>query len=279
MTNSLPPGVRARIDAHLDAVETHLQAAGAAREKRRAIVDDLETQILDMLPQTKDRPASIADIDDVLNRMDPPQAYANEGAWSAIEASTPAPGRTHQPRLCRQAKQGAWYIALGAAGQLMLFWIMSAAERVAQGEPVLPVRIENVVIRDILNSRIFLLALGILAITAAVAAMVGPIVGTSCGWIATSRLRRTVERESGLRLAIVEALFYPFLIIWGTAYGLWSWMNGELAPIVTISCVAGAVWASGGVGWVLWRMTRWTRNTAGPRVAPPTGPPAVARSI
>jgi hypothetical protein len=29
MTNPLAPEIRARIDAHLDAVETHLQAAGA----------------------------------------------------------------------------------------------------------------------------------------------------------------------------------------------------------------------------------------------------------
>jgi hypothetical protein len=49
MVSTLPPEVQSRVDAHLDAVEKQLQACGADRAKRRAIVDDLETQILDML--------------------------------------------------------------------------------------------------------------------------------------------------------------------------------------------------------------------------------------
>jgi hypothetical protein len=136
------------------------------------------------------------------------------------------------------------------------------------------------------------LALGAVAITAGGASVVGPIVGTSCGWIAASRLRRSGESEYGLGLAVIEALFYPFLIIWGTVYGLWHWMNGVLyhakdlsiqerdqALILTISCVAGAISASAAFAWLLCRLTSWTRSAAGSNAAPPTEPTVAARPM
>jgi hypothetical protein len=271
MTNPLAPEIRARIDAHLDAVETHLQAAGATREKRRAIADDLETQILDMLAQTDD-PATISGVENVLNRMDPPHAYTDETTWRDRKLPVLAAAQIYRPRLCRQTKRGAWYLVAGALGQIILVAIMWTARRAAQGQ----LHVENVLIRDMLASPIFLLALCAIAITAGVAAVVGPIAGTSCGWIATSRLRRTAEREYGLRLSVVEAACYPFLIVWIAVYGFWSWINTVLyqkvplvypqrdeAMILMISCVAGAVSASAGFGWLLWRITKWTKVASG----------------
>ena len=49
MSVTLNGEVRARLDAHLDAVERALVAANYTRERRRGVVDDLEAQILDML--------------------------------------------------------------------------------------------------------------------------------------------------------------------------------------------------------------------------------------
>jgi hypothetical protein len=271
MTNPLAPEIRARIDAHLDAVETQLQAAGATREKRRAVADDLETQILDMLAQTDD-PATLSGVENVLNRMDPPHAYANEAAWPDNKQPMLAAAQLYRPRLCRQTKQGAWYLVAGILGQMVLISIMWAAGRALEGR----LHVENVLIRDMLASPLFLLALSAVAITAGVASVVGPIVGTSCGWIATSRLRRMPQREYGLRLSMVEAVLYPFLVIWIAVYGFWSWINTVLYPkipldypqrhqaiILMISCLAAAITASAGLGWLLWRITKWTTVASG----------------
>jgi hypothetical protein len=112
MTNPLAPEIRARIDAHLDAVEAQLQAAGATREKRRAVADDLETQILDMLAQADD-PATLSAVENVLNRMDPPHAYANEAAWPDNKQPMLAAAQPYRPRLCRQTKGGRGISSLG----------------------------------------------------------------------------------------------------------------------------------------------------------------------
>ena len=48
MSRELNAEVRARVDAHLEAVEQVLVAAGHTREARRAVVDDLEAQILEL---------------------------------------------------------------------------------------------------------------------------------------------------------------------------------------------------------------------------------------
>jgi hypothetical protein len=74
MTVSLNEEVRARLDAHLDAVEGALKAAGSSRERRRGVVDDLEAQILEMLGAKGEAP-SVGDLEAVLARLDPPGAY------------------------------------------------------------------------------------------------------------------------------------------------------------------------------------------------------------
>jgi hypothetical protein len=64
---------RARVDKHLDAVESAMMKGGATRDERRAVVDDLEAQIREMVSQ---RGAGAAeDVEEVLRELDPPQAY------------------------------------------------------------------------------------------------------------------------------------------------------------------------------------------------------------
>ncbi len=79
MVNTLSAEVQSRIDTHLDAVEKQLAAAGLERTKRRGIVDDLETQILDMLAARSADSPTVTDVDAVLAGLDPPSAYANSG--------------------------------------------------------------------------------------------------------------------------------------------------------------------------------------------------------
>jgi len=82
--------VRARIDAHLDAVESTLRVAGQSRDQRRAVVDDLEAQILEMLAARGAHP-TMEDVSAVLGKLDPPSAYAGGGVREA-SAVLPAMG-------------------------------------------------------------------------------------------------------------------------------------------------------------------------------------------
>ena len=72
---------RRRLDAHLDAVERALAAAGHSREQRRAVVDDLEAQINEMLAGRLGVGGSptLGDVEAVLSEVDPPSAYGGGG--------------------------------------------------------------------------------------------------------------------------------------------------------------------------------------------------------
>jgi hypothetical protein len=89
MTVSLNGEVRARLDAHLDAVERALAAGGSSREQRRGVVDDLEAQILDMLAAKSQTP-TVADLEGVLAGLDPPAAYGDSTAGRAAPSVAPA---------------------------------------------------------------------------------------------------------------------------------------------------------------------------------------------
>jgi hypothetical protein len=92
MTIALTPAARARLDAHLDAVESALAITGNSREQRRGVVDDLEVQILDMLAHRSPSP-TLDDVETVLAKLDPPTAYG-----STEPSTTPGPPRTAATR-------------------------------------------------------------------------------------------------------------------------------------------------------------------------------------
>jgi hypothetical protein len=91
MSGPLSDEARAGVDAYLDAVEAALREAGRPREQRRAVVDDLEGQILDMVGRRSAAPTR-ADVDAVLAALDPPGAYAGLGGEpvTAPVAASPA---------------------------------------------------------------------------------------------------------------------------------------------------------------------------------------------
>jgi hypothetical protein len=75
---------RARLDAHLDAVERSL--VGRSRSERRGIVDDLEAQVLEMAARRADgETVGVKAVEGVLAEMDPVEAYGAGG-----EAAAPA---------------------------------------------------------------------------------------------------------------------------------------------------------------------------------------------
>ncbi len=52
------------------------------------------------------------------------------------------------------------------------------------------------------------------AVASSAAAITGPIVGTTLGWIATKRIRTSDGAEYGLPYSVIAALLYPAIMIW-----------------------------------------------------------------
>ncbi len=140
MTIPLPPEARARLDHHLDAVEGALASAGNSREQRRAIMDDLESQITDMLAARSPTPTA-DDVAAVLAQLDQPQAYAGsvESKIAASAPVSPPPRPPNRPRLSISALAAASCLlvsflaiaALLASGQLHLISTPPGEERSA----------------------------------------------------------------------------------------------------------------------------------------------------
>jgi hypothetical protein len=238
MSDTLPPEVRVRVDAHLDAVESELRTAGADRTKRRGIVDDLETQILDMLAAHKTESATLADVDAVLAKLDPPSAYASTGSV-AIEPRQPAMTPVvAQPRLCPVVGKGTRYLAVALVGALVLILYKAEYDFEHQGGLV---RSTGAVSHTAMTA---------LLMIAGLAAVAGPVLFTAFGWIATERIRRSCGREYGLGLAVIEALLFPTLIIWLAAFALSRPGGGFLecfvAPVLLTAGLAFLLrWATG----------------------------------
>ena len=67
---------KARVAKHLDAVEAALAGKGISRDERRAVVDDLEAQIREMV-ETGGK-GDVAAVEAVLAKLDRPEAYGAE---------------------------------------------------------------------------------------------------------------------------------------------------------------------------------------------------------
>ncbi len=242
MNDNLPSAVRARIDAHLDAVEKQLEAAGADRTKRRSIVDDLETQILDMLAARSAGSPTLTDVDAVLASLDPPSAYAHSGS---VSADSPRPATTPvvvEPRLCPAVKKGTRYLAVALIGALLLILAKAEADVEYRWSGPAPT---SIVIKALL-------------VGAGLALVVGPFLVTVFGWIATERIRRSGGQEYGLALAVIEALLFPTLIIWVIAFGVATSGGSPGLRIVTAALFTAAL------GFLLGWLTGPKRSQAGP---------------
>jgi hypothetical protein len=274
MINKLPVAVQSRVDAHLDAVEKQLQAAGADRATRRNVVDDLETQIVDMLGSLEAPTPTVTDFDEVLGRLDPPQAYANESAWPSDRVLRVERGIVYEPRLCRQAKQGAWCIGLGILAPLLLvfglktppalhffYWMELSLQ---EGTP--PPPLWSVVL------------VGALTITAAVAAVALPIAGTLLGWTATERIRRSGGTQYGLGLGVGEALLYPILLVWFVTFTIDRQIEQVLYGTTYLSGPGGQQLIPSKLLWLFWTtvlsvgLVWWLRWSTSPKRAASSRP-------
>jgi hypothetical protein len=273
MIDTIPSDVRTRIDRHLDAVETQLNAASIPRRQRRAITDDLETQILDMLAAVPKHPPTVADVESVLAQLDPPEAYKEETERPVLQPALATSHAVTGARLNQHAKWGAVCLGFGVVGQLLLFEGAIATDAILSGRFRSPLPLGHA-----LESQWVLILFALpAAITTAVAAIVCPLVATWWGWVATSRIRRSAGSEYGLGLAVLEAVFYPLLVIWGGTLVARHWVVAAIwtgsalttqqwlqMAYGTLSFVAGAAVMSAAYLWLLWRVTVQPRAMRAP---------------
>ena len=197
-TPDLPDDVQRKIDDHLDAVERVLLRENVSRLERRNILDEVETQIHEMLAARggEDRAAAITEI---LSQLDPPEAYAAErtAATTPSAASAPA-GRPFSPRGLWHRWRKWWSVQpdrprlsppaiVGAICGGLLLLLLAAA--LATHRPAPPL----------------LLLLSLVGPTA-------PVAVTVLGFLAVRRIRRVESNEFGLPLALVETFFFPTLL-------------------------------------------------------------------
>jgi hypothetical protein len=122
MTVIMEPEARARLDAHLDAVEAALTKTGNTREQRRGVVDDLEAQILDMLAARSASPG-VAEVEAVLATLDPPTAY--ESGTSIVKPPISPFAHVFGPEKPHVARSMMWAflcVVAGGAVVLLLMW-------------------------------------------------------------------------------------------------------------------------------------------------------------
>jgi hypothetical protein len=202
MTQELSADVQTRLDAHLDAVEKVLVDGGRTRAQRRAVLDDLESQIQEMLAARSANPA-LPDIDAVLGQIDPPGAYAEgrSNAAGAGEASTilGSLAPTGIARLSRAALWGFVCVLGALVGALVvngIAWTMLV--------PSAPphVYVEDSFVLWVVISRL-----------ATVTLLGVGLIGTILGWIGFVQIRGSKGTLRGTGLALFAGLFYPAVLV------------------------------------------------------------------
>ena len=245
MSIVLSAEARGRLDTHLDAVERVLVSAGHAREQRRAVMDDLEAQILEMLAARSATP-TLADVEAVLAQLDAPAAYASAGreippASPARPPQMPAPAR---PRYSRTAIWGLVCILVSVLSifcvlPLGFFFMAAPSEhRVENAKAMVgPYTVEGTPPTTgethprTVPSQEHTLMLGLQdlpehhSVARASRVMWGPLLflliplcpfgllGTLLGWVAFAQIRGSKGALVGTGMALFDGLVYPTLFL------------------------------------------------------------------
>ncbi len=202
----MPADVRRRSDDHLDAIEGVLLRGDVSRTERRSIVDEVETQIYEMLAARAEQEPAAA-VAAVLAELDPPIAYAAEDVVSPVRSEASPAGESDVFRSFRER-----LLIANLRRQWRRWWSPSAHDR-----RLSPPAVVGAVWAG------FALFLAMLA--AASGRPPEPLVGlmllvgcsgavavTLLGFIALRRIRRSEGREYGLPLALVEAFLFPAVL-------------------------------------------------------------------
>jgi len=223
--------VQRRIDAHLDEIEKVLQSAGMSRDERRNVLDNVETQVLEMLAARVQGQPSPEEVSAVIAELDPPESYA-AGAREPEAAAAPA------TRMSRLAVVGAFW------GALFFVTRVATSGGGDSGNP--------------------------LALAIILAGLTGPFGMTILGAVAISEIRDPRNRLHGLGLAFADAVFYPLLVLGAIPLGLAMlvrYLRYRPAPIGEGSnglVVAVTIFAAALVAWAVlgWLFARWAWRVA-----------------
>jgi hypothetical protein len=123
--NSSPAVGRAAIDAYLDSVEQALLAAHAPRSDRLQVLQDLESQIADMLAREA-APLSEESVRSVIEKLEPPRHLADTYG-NGTQTPPPAPSPSRFARLPR----APWPIIAAASCALLCVACLFAVFAVA----------------------------------------------------------------------------------------------------------------------------------------------------
>jgi hypothetical protein len=193
----LPNDVRQRIDDYLDAVERVLIRGNVTRVERRSIVDEVESQIHEMLATRTDQEPAVA-LAEVLSKLEPPEAYApDSGAAPKADSAPAAVAYVPSPRVVWR-RWREW-------------WSPSESPRFSPPALVAACWAGAAVF-------LFLAALSLrwppalLLLTLTLVGLPAPVGVTVLGFLAVRRIRRPGSKEHGLPLALIETFFFPILL-------------------------------------------------------------------
>jgi len=97
------PDVERRISEHLRAIDNALAAKGVPLAERHSVTGDVETQIREMLAEQAGASPTPADVEAILQKLDPPESYAEDAEASQAEAARSAAPPTELPQTSGKA--------------------------------------------------------------------------------------------------------------------------------------------------------------------------------
>ncbi len=109
-----------RIDQYLDLVERTLMMANAPRSDRMQVIQDLESQISEMLAASSE-PRSDALVIEILQRMEPATHFA--AMYGQAEAMTQPPSRQLKPRGPHMSR---WILAAAAMVGFLILTLLAS---------------------------------------------------------------------------------------------------------------------------------------------------------
>ena len=202
--------VQERLAVYLDSIDEALRNAGAPRDERRGIVDDVEAQVLAMLETGAVHVSRLEDLEAVIAELDPPASYA--AAYETQEATKDSTSRTAADRqaepsrakLSSAALAGLFYavpsVLLAILARATL-WKVESWTETSWGATAYEMYY---------HCQREWLTIGLAAASLALA-----IVSAVMGVLAVRDIRRSAGRRRGTPLAFSEIALLPVLAIIG----------------------------------------------------------------